>query len=942
MNKKILKIWKELSNEMRPKIRYWLPAAAVDEADLRAELGLLKERGFGGVEVVDFLLADDKLPESRDGWGTENWDKVIDIIADETKKLGMTMDVAVGPGWPIGTPSVKSAEDPAALCELTFGELTMEGGQIYDGTLPERRTVRAEGTQVLIAAMAYREVRNGTLQAESYIDLMPYCKNGKLCMEFPGMPGEFWKVFAFYRQPVCQKINGGQTYVIDHLSLAGTKAVTDYWEPILEKNKYPSMESIFCDSLEYNVAMDWTAEFPQIFEKICGYSILKYLPVLGYANLYPACDLPGYQFADDTFSEMINHDYGRVLTECYVKNHLEVMEAFAEKYGKTIRYQVAYNKAFEIERSALAVGIPENEALGRPAIDSMKVMAGAAHLGRKKRYSFECAAEFGPCYGQSYEDLFWWVKRSLMAGMNAQVLHGASYSGAYHGDVSENGHLPGVQWPGFEAFGKVVSNNWNRTLSVKDAKGCLDAITRLNTIFRNQAKVDCAVYREDFTNDGLGDEFFIYGDNGALNNAGYSYDFVTAELLKLSTAQVKNGRLDPEGTAYKCLIVPQMKYIKLEFMKLAEQLIKNGLPVIFQGKKPKIPTYYSDICKNEETGQLKHFKEWEETLEKVWKSAEHVEQLEEIPDKLKQLGIYAEVSLDGSQDIMTVTCKGKSGEKYFGLYRYNRVKFSPEDPNPDEMAVSALYKKGTTKSSYVRPGKVSRKAAELTIRGEGTVSFCDYWTGEVYPLDFVADGKGNMTGKVELEEDQMIVLMMDLDSEKINGRKISEDDVSLVFHKLTLEEFGPDTEGETSFLRSSYKEEKKIFGFRELSQLKSWRELDPSLEHFVGRGIYSGEIIINSEQENARYVLELGNVCDTFHVKINGEEAHFPDQVLKQVDITELLHSGKNTVEVTVTSNLYQKFFYNGFTCMGMPVPYVPKDYGIIYSENNRPGVYVY
>ncbi|NBJ99922.1 hypothetical protein D5282_22165 [bacterium 1xD8-48] len=70
----------------------------------------------------------------------------------------------------------------------------------------------------------------------------------------------------------------------------------------------------------------------------------------------------------------------------------------------------------------------------------------------KNRYSFECAAEFGNSYGQDYEDLFWWIKRSLMAGMNAQVLHGASYSGGYWGVLSENGNIPGTQWPGYAFF----------------------------------------------------------------------------------------------------------------------------------------------------------------------------------------------------------------------------------------------------------------------------------------------------------------------------------------------------------------------------------------------------------------------------------------------------------------------------------------------------------
>ena len=65
-------------------------------------------------------------------------------------------------------------------------------------------------------------------------------------------------------------------------------------------------------------------------------------------------------------------------------------------------------------------------------------------------------AEFGHGYGQTQEDMLWWIKRAAIAGCNAQVFHGASYCGD---------GVKGVGWPGWEAWNRFCSNNWNRTLS---------------------------------------------------------------------------------------------------------------------------------------------------------------------------------------------------------------------------------------------------------------------------------------------------------------------------------------------------------------------------------------------------------------------------------------------------------------------------------------------
>lgn len=922
--------WEKLSMEMRPKVRFWVPAAAMDEEDLREEIRQLYARGFGGVEVVVLEALPPQIATGEDGWGTENWNRMVDVIADETCSLGMSMDLANGPGWPIASPAILDADDPAALYELVWGIMDVEKGAHYCGPLPERRTVRSEGTPKLLHVLAYLEKSESVLAKGSYLDLRPYLQGEILDYTFPEGEGLIWKVFAFYGQPACHKVNAGQTYAVDHLSKSGIRACEDYWNRVFKEHRYASMESFFCDSLEYDVKLDWSRDFPEEFEHRCGYSILPYLPFIGFTNIFPPCDVPGFYLDDKRISDMVNQDYAEVLTQCYCENHLSELERMAGKYGKTVRYQVAYNKPFEEERCGLFVAVPENEALGRAFIDGQKLMAAAAHLGRKERYSFECAAEFGHSYGQDYEDLFWWIKRSLMAGMNAQVLHGASYSGAYYGKYSDEGRIPGTEWPGFEGFGKLVSNYWNRTLSVKDSRGCMDAVTRLNTVFRKQAKVDCAVFRSSYTNDGAGSEHAYYQDGGKLVNRGYSWEMVSDFLLHLPVCTVSNKQLDEVGVGYRCLIIPEQKAVSTSFLKKTAELADAGLPVLWIGKIPVESQFYSDFNDKEKQG------EWEKALTKAWNHKEitHVDGIDEVPNVLSRMGIRPRAELDGKKDMMTaVRSDGKN--TFYAIYQYNRVEYDPDDPNPEEMAVSALYRKGSTKRSYHRPGEASRSRAMIRLQGKGTVYLCDYWTGNMYPLDFIPDNGDAMFGYVDIQEDELILLCMcdgEMSFSKENGSVIRYGD-AVKFETLELHSFEPNTKGEMSFLRSGMeKRMRKI----QLDGLLPWKDLAPELVYFSGEGIYRGVIRIDEKMTGSRYILYLGNVSDTFSVKVNDIQAEFPDQVLKRLDITEQLQEGKNKLEVRVTSNLYNRVFQKDMTCWGMPIPYIPRNYGIWEEEGKH------
>lgn len=923
-----VEIWQNLQTEYRPKVRYWIPAAAVDEADLREELRQLAARGFGGVEVMTLATVSPDIATGEDGWGTENWDRVVDIIADETQKLGISMDIANGPGWPISMPGVRSADDEAALHELAYGVAEAVPGTRYRGPLPLPRITHDEGRVELYHALAYLQTGEKILSQSSYIDLMPYVREGKLDYAFPEGNG-MWTIFAFYFQPAVHKTNSGQYYVVDHLSQAGVKACEEYWNRIFANKNYPSMESFFCDSLEYNVSLDWTAEFESEFEKRQGYSIRPYLPFIGLEGMYPPCDVPGYRLEETGFSDMINHDYLETITQLYCENHLQGLERMAEKYGKTVRYQVAYNKPFEVERCGLYVSFPENEALGRPAIDALKTMAAAAHLGRKKRYSFECAAEFGHSYGQDYEDLFWWVKRSLMAGMNAQVLHGASYSGGYHGKCSVNGNLPGSQWPGYEGFWKLVSNYWNRTPDIDHARGCLDAITRLNTVFRKTAKVDCAILRASYLNDGLISELGFYDDGGKLSNLGYSYETISPALLSHPNCVVADGLLDKDGAAYQALIIPETNEVSVDLLRRVKELAQAGFPVIWIGEKPLRSFFLADYRTEEQQDR------WRQALEDVWEIVAHVPSKAEVPSKLSDLGIRARVSLpDAAMDMITAV--HQDGEQqYYALYGYNRVIYAPGDPNHSETGVSAQFRQGTTKGTYVRPGASSRKRNRVLLHGKGDVYACNYWNGTKEPLSFVYDAKADaMTGWVELEEDELVILLMGSELTcRAPAVPVEKASLAVKLDKLELRSFEPKAEGEISFLRSDFSDE--VLSIK-LDELKPWRMLDESLSRFAGKGTYYGSISVPELLPDAHYCLCLGNVCDTFEVAVNGEKADFPDQVMKRVDITNLLKSGVNELAVTVVSNLYNKVVTEESVIPQIPLKIIPRDYGIWETSEKK------
>jgi hypothetical protein len=127
---------------VRPKYRWWLPAAATDDAELRAELAQVKAVGGGGVEVSPFPVpgrenrANATLVDN--GWFSPEWLRKTRVIADAAEDEGVVLDQTLGPqaqGF-ARVPLDDGLNNPHVMQQLVHGYASVAPGQTFDGPLP--------------------------------------------------------------------------------------------------------------------------------------------------------------------------------------------------------------------------------------------------------------------------------------------------------------------------------------------------------------------------------------------------------------------------------------------------------------------------------------------------------------------------------------------------------------------------------------------------------------------------------------------------------------------------------------------------------------------------------------------------------------------------------------------------------------------------------------
>lgn len=866
--KSFFKSFVDPADEFRPKVRYWVPEAFTQKEFLEKDLEDLKKRGFSGIELVPMAVEKEaRLQNPGSSWGSKKWFENVEIILRKAKSLNMTVDFSISLQWPISMPNIETCDDASTLYELTYGVSEVKDNE-KSIELPKRRKNREEGTSKLVGVMAYEHLGDKVIKKSSYIDLYSFVHNDKIEYDFPTTENE-WLVFSFWEQPTCQKVNG--LYVIDHLSKSGVKKCSDFWlenmEPIIRK--YPDQcHSIFCDSLEYDVSQDWTRDFAQVFKETKKYDLIPYLPILSTTKNFPKTDSPDFIFEDQNETAQINHDYCDILTKLYNENHLIPLESLAHRLGMSLRYQVAYNKSFDLEYSAKNVDIPENEALFRPTLDNLKSMAGVCHIYQKKIYSYECCAEFDNGYGQTYADIFWWIKRGLVSGMNHQVFHGAAYNGPVHFS----------NWPGYEPFGKKVSNYWNRSLSIKNSYKNLTYIARLNRIMQLNSKVDLLILKNSFVNDGKGDDGqHILKDDGLLISHGFSYDIISTSALQSIDLVIEKGRLFPTGPAYKALVVPKEESFSESTLKLLIKLATNGFPIFIQDGSQFVPFFYQEKSERILDYSKELFKE---------KMVVRFTNFSKLIKKFAETDVFPDVTYLKNTEVVSVHKQSDVGNFYV-FYNYNKVKLNRND------FLKKSFDVNTIKPSINR-NLEENKRFSFAVKESQKPILLDPVNGKIEPLYF-KEKDGKTLIELDIAPDQILIvgfLDSPYKSEMEKPKLLNSDAKKLESFNRSMFSFVPKANDSDSFYDSTWK------------KLNTFADQE---NHSCDKISYEYRFDLF---EKGKLYLKFTGSFDSCLVCINGQEIVPLSSNIICVDLSKGIKIGENSLRIEIFNTLFNKFNY--------------------------------
>ncbi|MFJ3670385.1 glycosyl hydrolase [Streptomyces sp. NPDC090106] len=910
---------------VRPKFRWWWPDGLVDPAEIAREIDQMADAGFGGAEIaaVHHSIKDKSvLDTAHHGWGSTSWREGVEAALRQAARRGLTIDLTLGPSWPVAVPGL-TPDDEAAAQELAYGRASVAAGTTYQGPVPEPAHEAASGVtrRSLLAVQAARvEPANATrketgLDLASVQDLTATVTDGALTWTAPA-EGD-WVIVSYWQRGSAQQPESGPhsspaAYVVDHFSAAGTAAVTGYWERAVLTGTVRRLlkaagGAFFEDSVELETdALVWTSALPAAFKKKTGTSLLPYLPAL-------VLDKSNQVFAFEAqITRQIRHDFWETVSELFNAHHMTALRDWAHSLGMELRSQ-PYGLQTDAIASAAILDIPEGESLGFKNLDDYRCLAGGRDMAGHTVLSCESGAYNGSAYSTTWDRFLRTMGGAYAAGVNQTVLHGFSYATA-----------PGVAWPGFAAFSPYngapgYGESWGpRQPTWKHAEDISGYLGRVHQVLRTgTTRADVAVFRQTgYTATGIGASWFT--STGI--PLGWTHQFLSGPLLDLPSARVENGRLAPEGPAYRALFVEgDFFYSSTPTLALADarkllKLAKAGLPMVWLGAFDQALT--PGVPEQDETARLR------EVLATLL-ALPHVRTVTEktaVGDALAAVGVTPDVRYATSSTLLNAhrvtgdtdlfyLCNGKHAETV-------------------KPAVATIDHDIT-----LRP----------TRRGTTVPYLLDLWTGEATRVGRYTEGADGITLRVTLEPGQAIVVALgrpglfgECNGNRPHAVESSADRVLFTDRGLTVRAAAQGTyttrlsQGRTVTTKlpavpapvtpSSWRLDVEdwlpgsdatstqvVRRSLTLDALLPWSQI-PELADSAGVGRYRTTVTLPSGWTSSHGAyLELGTVSDTFRVTVNGTRLAPADRLHPVVDLGGHLRRGDNVIEVEVATPLINR-----------------------------------
>lgn len=847
--------WPKVEKEAKPATRWWWLGSAVDKENLSYNLKELSGAGFGAVEITPIYGVQNNEAKNIDYLSPE-WMAMLKYCIEQGKKLGISIDMATGTGWPFGGPQI---EPKNAATLMRFGHWKASGGKAFSAKMEvlDNRGRRApDDTLLHVMARSSKGEQieiSGQVGADSILRWTP--------------PAGSWDILAMFsgktRQAVKRAAPGGKGLVMDHFSREALDVYLARFEKAFADNNNPVPATFFNDSYEvYNA--DWSPVFFSEFRKRRGYALEDYL-----------FELSGMS-KDTLLMSRVKSDYRETMSDVLLENFTQPWTAWVHKMGSKNRNQAHGSPANLLDLYA-TVDIPECETFGMTVFDipgqrreeafvrkgdadpmMLKFATSAAHVGNKKYASSETFTWLAEHFRVSLSQCKPELDQLFLAGVNHVYFHGTPYSPKE------------AAWPGWQFYASVNFSPTN--VFWRDISGLTGYIARCQSFLQSGTPDnDFLLYWPIFdvwnnpedtdipmTIHGI--EVWMkptafYQIATYVKDHGYDFDYVSDRQIQSAIAA--DGSVTMGQVKYKAIIVPDCKVMPVETLRKLYDLMNAGAKVVFVNR---FPTDVPGLGNRDA---------------KILEFAEIRKAMGFTPNS-----VLPRINPLGLGELIT-----GSAFNYPGMFREVGVRNEPLR----QAGINFLRRRHDQGYLYFlanqKRATVDRWIT-LSVEAQSAVLF-DPISG-ASGVAQLRQIKGRTQVLLQMKSNQSLIL------KTFSSRIVKGDAWPYLEPKgepLKLQGTWKVSFNGTPAINESF----------DISELSSWTGWNDSLKIFSGTGTYT--VKFQWDQEEAQdWLLSLGKVAESARVKLNGKDLGVWWSIPFERNVGSWLKKGSNTLEVQVTN----------------------------------------
>lgn len=533
---------------------------------------VLGHKGYEQSKTDDFAggyISPIPLPEMK-SWEPDS-DELLRYAAKEAGRLGIKLVVSIGLGGTSGSIPAEYGQQ-----RLVWSEVNVEGPSKFNGKLPEPlKAVQSSQTSLKVMVASDPAPVPGKFNPSDIAVLAVPDKPGFTVADVVSLsansdaagvlrwevPAGKWKILRFAYVPTGRTSPWG--YCTDGMSAealdvtwgATIGAVINQMSPQERKGLY----GIEDDSWEAGQT-SWTKLFASEFQRLRGYDLISWLPVLA-----------GQEMGSETDREGVKRDYYRTIADLIATNHYAHLTKLAHRNGLISYSEAAGPNSAQLDpmQNSGYIDVPMAEFWApsphRPTLDSRFLARDAAsgsHIYGRKVMGCESFTSVGPHWEESLFDLKNAADQAFGDGCNLNFIHAFSQTPSI------------TAKPGYVYF---AGTHYDRNVTWWDETPAFNAyLGRTALLLQQGVFVADALY---YRGDAIG-QIEQRKTVPALPAEGYDHDNANLDVL-LHRVEVKNGRITlPDGMSYRILVLPDDAPMPLEALRKINSLVNVGAIVV--------------------------------------------------------------------------------------------------------------------------------------------------------------------------------------------------------------------------------------------------------------------------------------------------------------------------------------------------------------------------